>query len=141
LEKEKLDFWVDDDEETEETTEKIAEKDPERGISQEIQGLDDDPSPIERLHAPILAHEAALTDKRVHSDVEDHPDGHKSTKQQAKMEREIVRGQTMNRSHEVRNVWVDKSPRPKISQNPPRAQSRARDTWRQWIDVLPDESV
>jgi hypothetical protein len=81
LEREEFDCAIEDDEETEMVTGTISGKEPGPGMSQEIKGLDDDFSPIERLHASVFAHDAAVTDKRVPPDVDHHPHGNKSTKQ------------------------------------------------------------
>jgi hypothetical protein len=59
-------------------------------MTNELEGIDEGVSPIEKWHPSMLAHEAAMEDKRLPPEVEDHPDGHKSTKQQAQLERSVT---------------------------------------------------
>jgi hypothetical protein len=47
-------------------------------MSEEIEGRDEEISPIEKWQASVLAHGAAVTDRRVSPEIAEHPDGHKS---------------------------------------------------------------
>jgi hypothetical protein len=81
LEKKAFDCPLEDDEEAEKQ-ESEEQKDPEPGMVEEIVGLDEDVSPIEKWHVSVITHEAAITCRPVPPEIVEHPDGNKSTKQQ-----------------------------------------------------------
>jgi hypothetical protein len=59
LEKEAFDCALEDDEETESPTQEV-EKEVKPGMTEDIEGLDGEISPIEKWQASVIAHEAAV---------------------------------------------------------------------------------
>jgi hypothetical protein len=104
LEKEEFDCALEDDEEPELSAEEKPEEKSEPEMTQEIEGSDEEISPIERWQASVSAHEAAVTDRRVAPEIAEHPDGHKSQKQTHRMEQELQRAATVRRFQENLNL-------------------------------------
>jgi hypothetical protein len=90
-------------------------------MTEEIEGLDEDISPIERWQASSIAHEAATADRRMPPAIEEHPDGHKSTKMLERQNQDLARVQLAMRSKEGRDMPMF-SEKPKL-RNLPRALS------------------
>jgi hypothetical protein len=106
LEQEAVDCALEDDEETEQPELREAEPTVQPGMSEEIEGLDEEISPIERWQASFIAHEAATADRRVLPAIEEHPDGHKSTKMLERQNQDLERYRTATRSKENRSLFT-----------------------------------
>jgi hypothetical protein len=117
LEEEAVDRALADDEELEQPEKSEAEPIVQPGMTEEIEGLDEEISPIERWQASFIAHEAATADRRLSPAIEEHPDGHKSTKTLKRQERELERLRKARRSQEERSK-VDLYVQPKIKKLP-----------------------
>jgi hypothetical protein len=90
-------------------------------MTEEIEGLDEEISPIERWQASVIAHEAASVDRRLLPAIEEHPDGHKSTKMLERQNQDLERHRTTKR---LQKNWerLDLGSRVK-GQAPPRSRS------------------
>jgi hypothetical protein len=91
---------------------------------EEIEGLDEEISPIEKWQASVIAHKAAVTDKRVAPEIPQHPDGHKSTKQQERASQDLERLQIANHSMMNRKPAAHGEPGPTL-----RKDHRGRSPW------------
>jgi hypothetical protein len=104
LEQEAVDCALEDDEEMEHPELREAEPTVEPGMAEEIEGLDEDISPIERWQASFIAHEAATADRRLPPAIEEHPDGHKSTKMLERQNQDLMRQMAAGKSKEAREM-------------------------------------
>jgi hypothetical protein len=105
LEQEAVDCALEDDEETEQPERREAAPVVQPGMTEEIEGLDEEISPIERWRASFIAHEAATADRRLPPAIEEHPDGHKSTKMLERQNQDLERQRTAVRSKQSRE-WL-----------------------------------
>jgi hypothetical protein len=106
LEQEAMDCALEDDEETEHPEQREEEPIVQPGMAEEIEGLDEDISRIEKWQASFIAHEAATADRRVPPAIEDHPDGHKSTKMPERQNQDLMRYYVAARSKEGRMMQL-----------------------------------
>jgi hypothetical protein len=104
LEKEAFDCALEDDEEAERPTEREIEVELKPGMIEEIEGLDDEVSPIEAWQASFIAHEAAFAERRLAPAIGEHPDGHKSTKLLKRQNQDLERQMIAMRSKEERRL-------------------------------------
>jgi hypothetical protein len=93
-------------------------------MSEEIEGLDEEISPIEKWQASFIAHEAATAGRRLPPAIEEHPDGRKSTKMLERQNQDLERTRIAKRLNENRGLF----PYPEMSKiiTPPRAISADR---------------
>jgi hypothetical protein len=96
---------MEDDEEVEHPEQREAEPVVKPGMAEEIEGLDEDISPIERWQASFIAHEAAIADRRSAPEIEEHPDGHKSMKMLERQNQDLMRHFVATRSKESRKLY------------------------------------
>jgi hypothetical protein len=121
LEEEAVDCALEDDEELEQPEKRDAEPKVQPGMVEEIEGLDEEISPIERWQASVIAHEAASADRRLPPAIEEHPDGHKSAKLLERQNRDLERQRTAKQLQENRDKWNWDSQNKKGG--PPRSKS------------------
>jgi hypothetical protein len=123
LKGEEADCEIGEDEEVEVPDEK--EQEPvvmKPGMSPKgIKGLDEEITPIEKWQASVLAHDAAVEDRRIAPDVEDHPDGNESTKKLKKLEKAVLREVGLKQGMGNRDRWVNRCPALILRQGPRRA--------------------
>jgi hypothetical protein len=122
LEKEAFDCALDDDEEVE-PTEQIDEKEEKPCMVDEIEGLDEEISPIEKWKTSVVVHEAAVTDRRISLEIVEHPNGDKSTKQPERAEREVTQLRNSQILELNRGLEAGREPGPAMRQAVPRAIS------------------
>jgi hypothetical protein len=104
LEQEEVDCAMDDDEEAERPEKREAEPVLAPGMVEEIEGLDEEISPVEKWQASFIAHEAALAERRMPPEIGEHPDGHKSTKMLERQNQDLMRHIVASRSKESRSL-------------------------------------
>jgi hypothetical protein len=137
LEKEAFDCAMDDDEETERPENREVEPEMKPGMSEEIEGLDEEISPIEKWQASFVAHEAAIAERRLPPEIGEHPDGHKSTKLLERPNQDLARCIVASRSKESRTLHpLGEEIR---RTNPPRAASAA--AWTNAVPIPPSPIV
>jgi hypothetical protein len=102
LEKEAFDCALEDDEEADRPIEREVVIELKPGMTEEIEGPDDETSPIETWQASFIAHEAVLTERRLAPAVGEHPDVHKSTKLLERQNQDLERQMIAMRSREER---------------------------------------
>jgi hypothetical protein len=102
LEKEAFDCALEDDEEAEKPEKRELEIEMKPGMTEELEGLDEEISPIDQWQASFIAHEAALAERRLAPEIREHPDGHKSTKMLERQNRDLERQVIALRSKEGR---------------------------------------
>jgi hypothetical protein len=112
-----LDCEVGEDEEVEGASQYEVPEELKPGMAQELEGIEEDVPPIEKYHASVLAHEAAVEDRRMPPEIEEHPDRHKSSKARAKMERELSKVGMATRAKEEHDRCADREAPPKICGN------------------------
>jgi hypothetical protein len=130
LEQEAVDCAMDDEEEAERPEQREAEPEVKPGMTEEMEGLDEDISPIEGWQASFIAHEAAIADRRLPPEIEEHPDGHKSTKLLERQNQDLMRHVVATRSKESRMLY-------QIGEEPKRVNLPRPMSADGWMNAIP----